>query len=64
MHLDFSLRIFYSEIRCYKLIYFCMAKTKRAEPKYNPMKSNIIQMGVVIIIIAALVLAYTAGMMK
>lgn len=41
-----------------------MAKTKRAEPKYNPMKSNIIQMGVVIIIIAALVLAYTAGMMK
>jgi len=41
-----------------------MAKSKRAAPKYNPMKSNVIQMGVVIIIIAALILAYTAGMMK
>jgi len=46
-----------------------MAKSKkkvasRAEPKYNPMKSSVIQMGVAVIIIAALVLAYTAGMMK
>ncbi|MFA6081695.1 MAG: hypothetical protein WC741_04810 [Patescibacteria group bacterium] len=45
-----------------------MAKSKksvrRAQPKYNPMRSNIIQMGVVIIIVAALALAYVAGMMK
>lgn len=45
-----------------------MAKSKkaarRAVPKYDPMKSNIIQIGVVFIIIAALVLAYTAGMMR
>ncbi|MEK7633713.1 MAG: hypothetical protein AAB437_02615 [Patescibacteria group bacterium] len=37
-----------------------MAKLKKA-PKYNPIKSNIIQMGVVFIIIAAIVLAYVAG---
>jgi hypothetical protein len=41
-----------------------MAKTKRAAPKYNPMKSNVIQMSVVIIIIAALVLVYVAGGMR
>ncbi|KKP37468.1 MAG: hypothetical protein UR23_C0003G0003 [Candidatus Roizmanbacteria bacterium GW2011_GWA2_32_13] len=45
-----------------------MAKSRkavgRAEPKYNPMKSNVIQMGVVFIIIAALVLVYAAGVMK
>jgi hypothetical protein len=44
-----------------------MAKSKKAvrkaEPKYNPMKSSVIQMGVVFIIIAALALAYVAGMM-
>jgi len=37
---------------------------RRAVPKYDPMKSNIIQIGVVFIIIAALVLSYTAGMMR
>lgn len=43
-----------------------MAKktVRRSEPKYNPMKSSVIQIGVVFIIIAALALAYTAGMMK
>jgi len=37
---------------------------KSSVPKYNPMKSSVIQMGVVFIVIAALVLAYTAGIMK
>lgn len=45
-----------------------MAKSRkavrRAVPKYDPMKSNVIKIGVVFIMIAALVLAYTAGMMK
>jgi len=45
-----------------------MAKSKktvrRVEPKYDPIKSNIIQIGVVVIIVAALILTYIAGMMK
>lgn len=47
-----------------------MAKAKKvvrkSAPKYNPMKSNIIQMAVVLIIVAAIVLAFFAGgmMMK
>ena len=41
-----------------------MAKSKRATPRYNPMKSNIIQMGVVLIIVAALVFVYIAGTMR
>lgn len=42
-----------------------MAKSKkphRAPAKYNPMKSNVIQVGVVFIIVAALVLVYVAGL--
>lgn len=46
-----------------------MAKSKRvvrraAPKKYDPMKSTVIKVGVVFIMVAALVLAYTAGMMK
>ncbi|VVA43630.1 conserved hypothetical protein [Candidatus Roizmanbacteria bacterium] len=45
-----------------------MAKSRkavrRAVPKYDPMKSNVIKVGVVFIIISALILAYAAGMMK
>lgn len=32
--------------------------------KYNPMKSNIVQAGIVFIIIAAIVLAYVVGTIK
>jgi hypothetical protein len=45
-----------------------MAKAKRvakkSAPKYNPLKSNIIQMAVVLIIVAAIVLAYFVGAMR
>jgi len=46
-----------------------MAKSKsvvkKSAPKYNPMKSNIIQMGAVLIVVAAIVLAFfVGGMMK
>jgi len=42
-----------------------MAKSKkshRAPAKYDPMKSSVIQAGVVVVIVAALVLAYVAGL--
>ena len=41
-----------------------MAKVKVVAKKYNPMKSQIIQIGIIAIILAAIGFAYMAGMMR